>query len=194
MGTVPASVLEGTSCPCRTIWASQRAPRRRKCRGIARSRTNCDAKNPTQGNVEKGDFVHGKEARVKPALKVLLSGNQNVQRGEIRKGGATKPRETGESTVSAVSRPHGMGRVLLLLLLLAVETILLISNAEGLPAPNPSRLPVRPGTSAGSTVRGGGATGSSAGLAMTRSELAVVVGNGLAGLLRGFDTVFETDG
>jgi hypothetical protein len=131
MGTVPASVLEGTSCPCRTIWASQRAPRRRKCRGIARSRTNCDAKNPTQGNVEKGDFVHGKEARVKPALKVLLSGNQNVQRGEIRKGGATKPRETGESTVSAVSRPHGMGRVLLLLLLLAVETILLISNAEG---------------------------------------------------------------
>ena len=43
-------------------------------------------------------------------------------------------------------------------------------------------------------MRGGGATGSSAGLAMTRSELAVVVGNGLAGLLRGFDTVFESDG
>ena len=88
-----------------------------------------------------------------------------------------------------------MGRVLHLLLLLAVETIFLISNAEGLPAPYTSRLPVRRGTSAGSTVmRGGGATGSSAGLAMTRSELAVVVGNGLAGLLRGFDTVFESDG
>jgi hypothetical protein len=93
--------------------------------------------------------------------------------------------------ISLVYRPV-LPRAVLLLFLLAVEAISLISDAQGLPAPTPSRLPARPGTTAGGTVRGGGANGSSAGLAMTRSELAVVVGNGLAGLLRGFDTVFAT--